>query len=359
MSIAFNTTLKNKTHYEILDGLRGVAALVVVIFHFMEIIITNFSVNLIAHGFMAVDFFFCLSGFVIAYAYDYKLPNIGLKQFFKLRLVRLQPLVVLGGILGLLAFLFTPIGNSAGTYSTWQISLLFLATIFVIPYPVMEDRYFNLFGLNAPAWSLFWEYIANIVYALVLVKLPKKVLPVLTFVSAGFIIYIAKTHGNTLGGWDGSTFWHGGARIMYSFLAGMCIFRFQLIIKNKLGFLPLTLLLMLAFLAPYNEAWNWVTEPFIILFYFPLTISLGAGSLQSSSQQKLCNLSGKISYPLYITHYFVMWSFGSYYNDNKPGTDTLLWLVPSIIVVQLLVAYLAMKFYDLPIRQWLMKRKTI
>jgi peptidoglycan/LPS O-acetylase OafA/YrhL len=356
MSFALNSSLKTKAHYEILDGLRGVAALAVVIFHFMEIIISDFSINIIAHGFLAVDFFFCLSGFVIAYAYDDKLPKIGLKQFYKQRLIRLQPLVILGGVLGLLAFLFTPIGNSVGAYSTWQISLLFLATVFVIPYPSMEDRYFNLFGLNAPAWSLFWEYIANIVYSLVLVKLHKKMLAFFALIAAVCIVYIAKVHGNTLGGWDGSTFWHGGARIMYSFLAGMCIFRFQLIIKNKLGFLPLTLLLVLAFMAPYNETWNWITEPFLILIYFPLIISLGAGSVLKSSQQKICNFSGQISYPLYVTHYFAMWSFGSYYNTNKPSTETLLWVVPLIIIVQLLVAYIAMKFYDLPLRKRLMKK---
>lgn len=50
--------LKSKPHFEILDGLRGVAAVVVVIFHFMEIVITDFSKNFISHGYLAVDFFF-------------------------------------------------------------------------------------------------------------------------------------------------------------------------------------------------------------------------------------------------------------------------------------------------------------
>lgn len=61
--------LKTKQHFEILDGLRGIAALAIVLFHFMEMVYVP-SKNFIAHGFLAVDFFFCLSGFVIAYAYD-------------------------------------------------------------------------------------------------------------------------------------------------------------------------------------------------------------------------------------------------------------------------------------------------
>lgn len=103
--------LKSKPHFEILNGMRGLAAIVVVIFHFMEIIIADFSENFISHGYLAVDFFFCLSGFVVAYAYDSRIAGMGLKTFIKLRLIRLQPLVIIGSILGLLTFLFDPFNN--------------------------------------------------------------------------------------------------------------------------------------------------------------------------------------------------------------------------------------------------------
>lgn len=69
-SKTITTILQTKKHFKILDGLRGVAALAVVIFHFMEWVYPNPSKNFIGHGFLAVDFFFCLSGFVIGYAYD-------------------------------------------------------------------------------------------------------------------------------------------------------------------------------------------------------------------------------------------------------------------------------------------------
>lgn len=220
----------------------------------------------------------------------------------------------------------------------------------------MEDKYFNVFGLNAPAWSLFWEYIANIVYSLILVRLSRNFSAILTVIAAITLFAVAGIYGSTSGGWDGSTFWHGGARIFYSFLAGMCIFRFNLIIKNKLGFPALTVMLILAFFVPWNKDWNWLTEPLIITLYFPLIIMLGAGSLLKPSQQKICNFSGRISYPLYITHYFAMWSFGTYYATAKPSTETLLVVIPIIIAVQLVVAYASMKFYDLPIRKWLMKK---
>src|ERR1700750_3181305 len=94
--------LKTKQHFEILDGLRGVAAIAIVTFHFMEVVYSDYSKNFIGHGFLAVDFFFCLSGFVIAYAYDDRLAKMGVIEFFKSRLIRLHPLVVFGSVIGLL-----------------------------------------------------------------------------------------------------------------------------------------------------------------------------------------------------------------------------------------------------------------
>lgn len=74
--------LQAKPHFEILDGLRGIAALAVVIFHFMEWVYSDYRKNFIGHGFLAVDFFFCLSGFVIGYAYDNRIQEMGVWEFF-------------------------------------------------------------------------------------------------------------------------------------------------------------------------------------------------------------------------------------------------------------------------------------
>src|SRR6188768_624125 len=117
-------TLQPKQHFEMLDGLRGVAALAVVIFHFMEWVYPDPRQNFIGHGFLAVDFFFCLSGFVIGYAYDDRIGKMGVLAFIKSRLIRLHPLVVLGAVLGLLGFLFDPFA-SAMNYDPGKVALLF------------------------------------------------------------------------------------------------------------------------------------------------------------------------------------------------------------------------------------------
>jgi len=150
-----------RKHFEVLDGLRGMAALAVVIFHFMELIAPDSNHNFIGHGFLAVDFFFCLSGFVIAYAYDGRIGKLGLAEFFRSRLVRLHPLVVCGSVLGLLGFYIKSFIAPPQQIGGLRMTVLFLWSIFLIPCPAMASRYFNNFGLNAPAWSLFWEYIAN------------------------------------------------------------------------------------------------------------------------------------------------------------------------------------------------------
>ncbi|MNQ46803.1 Acyltransferase family protein [compost metagenome] len=359
MSTSQSTTaiLETKQHFEILDGLRGIAAFAVVVFHFMEWIFTDPSQNFIGHGFLAVDFFFCLSGFVIGYAYDDRIAKMGLRNFFISRIIRLHPLVIAGSILGLLAFLFDPFGGHLELYSTGKIILTFICSIFLIPFPVIADRGFNLFSFNAPAWSLFWEYIANIVYAFVLYRVGRNFLLLLTILAGIAICYVGYNSGNLLGGWSGPTFWDGCARISYSFLAGLLIYRSNWIIKNKLGFGRLTVLLLLAFIMPFSE-WNWISEPLVVLLYFPLLISLGAGAVLKPGLKKVCIFSGKISYPLYMTHYAVLWMFGNYYTNYKPDTTQLTWIVISAVIFLMGFAYFIMEVYDIPFRNFLnAKRK--
>ena len=348
--------LKTKPHFEILDGLRGVAALAVVTFHFMEWVYAPAN-NFIGHGFLAVDFFFCLSGFVIAYAYDDRIGKIGIGEFFKSRIIRLHPLVVSGSVLGLLAFLFDPFGGHPELYSTGKIILAFFCSILMIPFPIIADRSFNLFSFNAPSWSLFWEYVANIVYAFVLCRLKKGWLLFLTIISALGICFVAYRSGNLLGGWSGPTFWDGSARISYSFLAGLLIYRSNWIIKNKLGFIGLAVLLMLAFLMPYSDKWSKVTEPLVVLFYFPLLVALGAGSTLTPGLKKLCVFSGKISYPLYMTHYAVLWMYGNYYTAHKPGPVQLAYIIIPGIILVTGASWVVMEFYDIPVRRFLNNKR--
>jgi peptidoglycan/LPS O-acetylase OafA/YrhL len=347
----------HKPHFENLDGLRGVAAIAVVIFHFMEIAVPDPRKNIIAHAYLAVDFFFCLSGFVIAYAYDDKMSGIGIGTFLKRRLIRLHPLVIIGSVIGLLTFLFDPISDLHINYAGKTL-LMFICSCLMIPLPIVKERFLNLFHLNPPTWSLFWEYVANIIYAIVLVKLPKKLLWVLTALAAIALIYESVHSKHLSVGWGGDNITGGGIRVSFSFLAGIMIYRSGWIIRSNLGFISLSLLLLPAFLFPFNESFSWWADPLVVIVYFPLLIMLGAGAVTKRSTQALCQFSGKISYPLYMVHYPFIWIFFSYIEKYKPHGAQKLWVMIAGTVFLLALAYMVMKFVDEPMRKWLSKGKA-
>jgi peptidoglycan/LPS O-acetylase OafA/YrhL len=280
---------------------------------------------------------------------------MGTGEFYKSRFIRLHPLVVLGSVLGLLALLLDPFAVPI-THDASKLALLLVCSLLLIPFPVMEDRAFNLFGLNAPAWSLFWEYVANIFYAFVLYKVGRRSLMVLTILAALGLFIVSYRAGNLLGGWSKDNFLDGGARVAYSFLAGLLIYRSNWIIKNGIGFLGLAILLSLAFIMPWSE-WNWLTEALIVVLYFPLIVSLGAGSALSPQLKKLCRFSGNISYPLYMTHYAAIWIFGNYFTTQKPSIADLPYIIIPGIIFMIAFAYFTMVLYDIPVRRYLTRKR--
>jgi peptidoglycan/LPS O-acetylase OafA/YrhL len=228
-SAAFADT---KPHYNILDGLRGVAALTVVCFHLFEAYATSHLDQKINHGYLAVDFFFILSGFVVGYAYDDRWNTMMVKDFIKRRIIRLHPMVVAGAIIGASIFYFQ--GCATWDVSTVSVPRLVVATLInacLIPAtPGFEIRGVGeMFPLNGPSWSLLFEYLGTILYALLLRKLPTKALIILV-VSAGcglaaFAIWgpygdicvgFALTDENIIG---------GTLRMLFSFPVGLLLSR--------------------------------------------------------------------------------------------------------------------------------------
>ena len=152
-----------KPHYDLLDGLRGVAALMVIFYHVFEAFATSPIDQQFNHGYLAVDFFFILSGFVIGYAYDDRWKTMTTKDFIKRRLIRLHPMVVLGAVLGVIAFYIQGCEKWDGTHvSISMVMLALLINLFLIPAvpgsgPEIRGNG-EMFPLNGPSWSLFFEY---------------------------------------------------------------------------------------------------------------------------------------------------------------------------------------------------------
>ncbi|MGL4667997.1 MAG: acyltransferase family protein, partial [Saezia sp.] len=185
-----------KPHYNILDGLRGVAAIMVVCFHIFEAYATSHLDQMINHGYLAVDFFFILSGFVIGYAYDDRWGTMKTKDFIKRRIIRLHPMVIMGALIGGIMFYFQdcPVWD-VGKVSLIALLIATLVNALLIPAtPGTEVRGLGeMYPLNGPSWSLFFEYIVNILYALFIRRFSTKVLAVIVFVSgcglASFAIF--------------------------------------------------------------------------------------------------------------------------------------------------------------------------
>ena len=373
-SAAFSDT---KPHYELLDGLRGVAALLVVWYHVFEgyAFAGGTLIESINHGYLAVDFFFILSGFVIGYAYDDRWgKSLTVKNFFKRRLIRLHPMVVMGAVLGEITFCIQGSEQWDGTHvATSMVMWALLFAMFFIPaypgagYEVRGNG--EMFPLNGPSWSLFFEYIGNILYALFIRRLSTKALTVfvvlLGICLACFAIFDVSGYGMIGVGWtlDSVNFVGGLLRMLFPFSLGLLLSRNFKPVKVRGAFWICSFVLLVLFCVPYVEGvepicMNGLFEAFCIVVVFPVLIILGAsGNTTDKTSTRICKFLGDISFPLYITHYPFMYLFYSWLIENQYFTFGETWRVALCVYVwNILVAYLCLKLYDEPVRRWLSKK---
>jgi peptidoglycan/LPS O-acetylase OafA/YrhL len=360
----------SKSHYLILDGLRGVAALVVVAFHVLEIFAAgDHKAQMINHGYLAVDFFFLLSGYVIGYAYDDRWGRMSLWNFFKRRLIRLQPMIVMGMLIGGALYYFGAGGMFPIIAETpiWKMVVVMLVGMFLIPVTKSWDirGWDEMYPLNGPAWTLFFEYIGNLLYALFVRKLSNFWLGVLVFASGGLLIHMAisNPHGDIIGGWAlNTTQMHIGlSRLLFPFFAGLLMSRVVTPGKIKNAFLWCSLLLVVVLAFPRvggDDVWiNALYDSLMIILVFPLIVYMGAsGDVTGKISQKLARFLGDISYPIYITHYSLIYLYYAWIVNNAKTFSTS-WLMGVVVFfLSILLAYLSLKLYDEPIRKFLAKR---
>ncbi|MFM6925847.1 MAG: acyltransferase family protein [Ferruginibacter sp.] len=360
----------SKPHYQILDGLRGVASVMVVAFHIFEANAGSHSDQIINHGYLAVDFFFLLSGFVIGYAYDDRWKTMSTLDFFKRRLTRLQPMVILGMITGAICFYFqdSVLWPTIHEVPLWKVILVMLVGFTLIPLPASMDirGWTEMHPLNGPGWSLFYEYVANILYALFIRKFGKILLSLLVLLSAAFLIHLAFTsaEGDIIGGWslEVNQIHIGFARLLYPFFAGLLLFRIGKLICVKYAFLLCSLLLVIVLAMPRvgsNEhLWmNGLYDAGMVILVFPLIVFLGAGGqTESKWLTKVCRFFGDISYPVYITHYPLIYIYTGWVVTHKLTLKEALPTGLLVFTACIAIGYLSLKLYDEPVRKWLKQK---
>ena len=366
-----------KPHYHLLDGLRGVAALMVIWYHVFEgyAFAGGTTIDTFNHGYLAVDFFFILSGFVIGYAYDDRWgKNFTMKDFIKRRLIRLHPMVIMGAVVGAITFYIQGSVQWDGTHiGISMVMLSLLCTIFFIPampgvgYEVRGNG--EMFPLNGPCWSLFFEYIGNILYALFIRSLSNKALTIVVVLLgvalASFAIFNVSGYGNIGVGWtlDGVNFIGGLLRMLFPFSMGMLLSRNFKPMKLRGAFWICTLVMIALFAVPYLEGTesictNGIYEAFCIIIAFPILLWIGAsGTTTDKKSTQICKFLGDISYPIYVIHYPFMYLFYAWLIKNQLFTLGETWQVALCVYAwNILFAYLCLKLYDEPVRKYLAKR---
>ena len=363
---AFSDT---KPHYDLLDGLRGVAALTVVCFHLFEAYATSHLDQRINHGYLAVDFFFILSGFVVGYAYDDRWTKMTVREFLTRRLVRLQPMVVIGALIG--AVMFYTQGCPVWDVSAVPVAMLLVATLmnaFMIPAtPGAEIRGVGeMYPLNGPAWSLFFEYIGNVLYALFIRRLSTRALAVLVAAAgcglAAFSVW--GPLGDICVGFSltGENIVGGSLRLLFAFPAGLLLSRVFRPVRVRgafwIGTLAVVALASVPRIGGSEHLWmNGVYDALCAVVLFPLIVWIGAsGKTTDRVTSRICKFLGDISYPLYMVHYpFVYLYYAWVKNENLTFGQSLPGAA-ALVAGSVALAWLCLRFYDEPVRRFLSKR---
>jgi peptidoglycan/LPS O-acetylase OafA/YrhL len=366
-----DATAPEKSHYAILDRLRGVASLTVVVFHLFEAYAGGDpQQQIINHGYLAVDFFFLLSGFVVAYAYDDRWGRMSQWGFYKRRLVRLQPMIVIGSVIGAALFAFQQFSifpKVAGT-PAWQVIAVMLIGFTMIPLPKSADirGWDETYPLNGPAWSLFYEYVANILYAVGLRRLSNRALGVFVALAALALLHLCVfgSRGDLIGGWalDAEGVRIGLTRVAFPFFAGVLLMRLGKRVQVRHAFALCSLLLVASLAVPRlggtGQLWlNGLYEGLCIILLFPLIVAIGAGEKAADGLSvRIARFFGDLSYPLYITHYPLIYIYTGWVVDQKvPAAEGAL-VGADVFVAAVAIAYACLKLYDEPVRRKLAAR---
>jgi peptidoglycan/LPS O-acetylase OafA/YrhL len=343
--------------YTTLDGLRGAAAMVVVFVHCHAL----YRLPVIAHGYLAVDLFFAMSGFVIANAYDRKLASgeLNWQKYFVLRLFRLYPLYLAGLALGVIALAYRlPASSWHDIASAFPASLLMMPSHSPLPtfypYPVKDDF---IYPLDFPAWSLFFELVASLAYGLFFRYLTTRLLVFVMCASGVALGFAAYTAGLDKGV-EWPAFYVGFARLGYAFPAGLLLYRLHRPARRRgsLSALVIVALTTTLLFVPWSTLHQRAFDLLIALVAVPAIVWVACRVEPSARLLPLFAGAGAISYAVYVLHVpfaFIVQDLAnrSHFLPHPHGVSAVV-LLPGIV----LLAWCADRYYDTPVRRALVAR---
>lgn len=317
-----------------LNGLRGVAAVVIFTSHLPD---PTYEQLLPAH-YLGVDFFFVLSGFVLAHAYGERLRTaMGFTEFMVRRYIRLWPFYLLGSLMGL----------TVALRDHWPVSSIAIAAAFAIlfvPKPTMDlsSGQHPTFPLNSPAWSLFFELVANAVYGAIARFLSWRVLGGLLAVGAALLIATRVYYGDLNVGSTLHSLPGGLGRVMWSFFAGVAVYRLWQLRPGPAFSSLICVALLIAMMAiPLAMLW--------VLLGFPLLVYLAANAEPKGWLVPVFSRLGVISYGLYAIHQPIILQIQDLVPLSTP------WAVLALLGVLCGLVLVLDRWFDAPVRRWLEK----
>ncbi|NHZ80969.1 acyltransferase family protein [Massilia sp. CCM 8695] len=349
--------MKTQEHYfHVLDAIRGMAALVVMLRH-TGYFWGNWT---IPQSYLAVDLFFVLSGVVVANAYASRLRGgMSTGRFALVRLIRLYPLYVLGSILGLLPVIAAVLGLLPASIQT-PLPLVLLAAALMLPL-VCEP---NLFPLNSPSWSLFFELAANLAYAALMRHLSGGVLAAIMLACAcGLALVLHADPGAGLhGGFSPDSMLVGLCRVGYGFFAGVLLLgQFNSRARARMdggavrAGLCATLLLAVLLARPSAALRPWF-DFVAVTVAFPVLIYLAMACRLSGAAARACALLGALSYPLYVLHVPLGRLVNGVLVKLPMAPVPVPWAGLAFVAVLLPLCWLIDRRADAPLRRWLLRR---
>lgn len=359
--------------FEHLDELRGFAALAVVLFH----IGTRVGApTLVTNGYLAVDFFFMLSGFVIAQNYEGRLAcsqggagggvarqPMAWRAFTMRRLVRLMPMAMLGAALGGAYLLSRWMVSPSRSDPLPQLLAANGLNLFVLPKLWLgRSTGQELFPANGPLWSLFLEIVMNLVWAAALVGRRTRTLALVTVLGAVLTVIVALRLGTLDIGWEIRSLDGGFGRVVFGFGVGLLVQRWYVARAVQVGpvtNLPLrrwmTIVVLLATMMVPLQDLRWTL---FVEFAIMPPLLVAAVALPDQHAGPIGTMLGRLSYPLYAIHMPLLALFAGMlkYRAMASGAGYLLYL---LAVPLLALAWLAAARFDEPIRAALSRRLVV
>jgi len=337
--------MQNNNHrFLFLDGLRGIAAIAVVLLHISQ----RTPTTLFQSAGLAVDLFFCLSGFVIAWSYSNRIDNgMSFGQYLKKRLIRLYPMFLIGLSIGALLFVLRYLSH-VNMFPAKDAALAFIVNAFYLPYFIYDPQYIKVgvFPLNLPAWSLFFELFINLVFFWTIKFSTRKIVAISILLA--FILAIFVFAGYKSPGWNSTNFVLGFPRVGYSFMMGVLLCRLygkaSSVVKSPWA---IVLLLIGLLLMPKFNNWSlyWIS---ITVFVIPWIVWASSHiSIPDGRLARTMEYFGWLSYPIYCIHDPMMGLFHYF----LPGLTKEYWFIGISVLIIAGAAHVISKYIEEPIRK--------